>query len=107
VNFAAYAREFPAKLVKGLAIVLLAAVASTTFAESPRRVPSELADEIEAVVEENVLKTFEVLQQGKQDVPAFERAISKMLVYIRQGSVTNKSPQVLMSEFIRLLQPHR
>jgi hypothetical protein len=48
-----------------------------------------------------------VLQQGKQDVPAFERAISKMLVYIRQGSVTNKSPQVLMSEFIRLLQPHR
>jgi hypothetical protein len=42
--------------VKGLAIVLLAAVASTTFAESPRRVPGELADEIEAVVEENVLK---------------------------------------------------
>jgi tetratricopeptide (TPR) repeat protein len=105
VNFAAYAREFPAKLVKGLAIVLLAAVASTTFAESPRRVPSELADEIEAVVEENVLKTFEVLQQGKQDVPAFERAISKMLVYIRQGSVTNKSPQVLMSELYGFCNP--
>jgi hypothetical protein len=60
--------------------------------------PNELADEIEAVVEENVLRTFKVLQEGKQDVPAFERAISKMLAYIRQGSVTNKLPQVLMSE---------
>lgn len=57
-----------------------------------------MADEIEAVVEENVLWTFKVLQEGKQDVPAFERAISQMLVYIRQGCVTNKSPQVLMSE---------
>jgi hypothetical protein len=28
----------------------------------------------------------------------FERALSKMAVYIRQGSVTNKSSQVLMSE---------
>jgi hypothetical protein len=98
VHFAAYAREFSATLVKSLAIVLLAALASTAFAESPRRVPRELADEIEAVVEENVLKTFKVLQEGKQDVPAFERAISEMLVYIRQGSVTNKSPRVLMSE---------
>jgi hypothetical protein len=70
----------------------------TAFAESPRRVPVELADEIEAAVEENVLRTFKVLQEGKQDVPAFEGAISKMLVYIRQGSVTNKSPQVLTSE---------
>ena len=98
MNFAAYAREFSATLVKRLAIVLLAAVASITFAESLRRVPNELADEIEAVVEESVLRTFKVLQEGKQDVPAFERAISQMLVYIRQGSVTNKSPQVLMSE---------
>ena len=70
----------------------------TAFAESPRRVPGELADEIEAVVEENVLRTFKVLQEGKQDVPAFEGAISKILVYIRQGSVTNKSPQGLTSE---------
>jgi hypothetical protein len=31
-----------------------------------------LADEIEVVVEENVLRTFKVLQEGKQDVPAFE-----------------------------------
>ena len=84
--------------MKSLAIVLLAALASSAFAESPRRVPTELADEIEAVVEENVLWTFKVLQEGKQDVPAFERAISQMLVYIRQGCVTNKSPQVLMSE---------
>ena len=70
----------------------------TAFAESPRRVPGELADEIEAAVEENVLRTFKVLQEGQQDLPAFERAISGMLVYIRQGSVTNKSPQVLTSE---------
>jgi hypothetical protein len=84
--------------VKSLAIVLLAALALTAFAESPRRVPRELADEIEAVVEENVLRMFKVLQEGKQDVPAFEGAISKMLVYIRQGYVTNKSPQVLTSE---------
>jgi hypothetical protein len=83
--------------VKSLAIVLLAALALTAFAESPRRVPRELADEIEAVVEENVLRMFKVLQEGKQDVPAFEGAISKML-YIRQGYVTNKSPQVLTSE---------
>jgi hypothetical protein len=68
------------------------------FAESPRRVPAELADEIEVAVEENALRTFKVLQEGKQDIPAFERAIGKMLVYIRQGSVTNKSPQVLTSE---------
>ena len=85
-------------LVKSFAILLLAALASIAFAESPRRVPSELADEIETVVEGNVLKTFKVLQEGKQDVPAFERALSKMLVYIRQGSVTNKSSQVLKSE---------
>jgi hypothetical protein len=98
VNFAAYAREFSATPVKSLTIILLVALASTAFAESPRRVPNELADEIEAVVEENVLRTFKVLQEGNQDVPAFERAISKMLVYIRQGSVTNKSPQVLMAE---------
>jgi len=84
--------------VKSLALVLLAALAWTAFAESPRRVPGELADEIEAVVEENVLRTFKVLQEGKQDVPAFEGAISKMLVYIRQGSVTNKSPRGLTSE---------
>jgi hypothetical protein len=44
--------------VKSLAIVLLAALASIAFAESPRRVPSELADEIEAVVEESVLKYY-------------------------------------------------
>jgi hypothetical protein len=31
-----------------------------------------LADEIEVVVEENVLRKFKVLQEGKQDVPAFE-----------------------------------
>ncbi len=92
-------------LVKSLAIVLLAAVASTALAESLRRIPRELADEIEAVVEENVLKTFKVLQEGKQDVPAFERAISEMLIYIRQGSVTNKSPQVLMSELSGYCNP--
>ena len=67
MNFAAYAREFSATIVKSLAIVLLAALASSAFAESPRRVPTELAD-----VEENVLWTFKVLQEGKQDVPAFE-----------------------------------
>jgi hypothetical protein len=105
VNFAAYAREFSATLVKSLAIILLVALALTAFAESPRRVPNELADEIEAVVQENVLNTFKVLQEGKQDVPAFERAISKMLVYIRQGSVTNKSPQVLMSELYGYCNP--
>ena len=98
MHFAAYAREFSAALVKRLTIVLLAALASITFAGSSRRVPKELADEIEAVVQENVLRTFKVLQEGKQDVPAFERAINEMLVYIRQGSVTNKSPQVLLSE---------
>jgi hypothetical protein len=76
----------------------MAALASSASAESARRVPNEFADEIEAMVEENVLRTFNVLQEGKQDVPSFERAISKMLVYIRPGSVTNKSPQVLMSE---------
>src|SRR5258708_27561343 len=92
-------------LVKSLAIVLLAAVASTALAEALRRIPRELADEIEAVVEENVLKTFKVLQEGKQDVPAFERAISEMLIYIRQGSVTNKSPQVLMSELSGYCNP--
>jgi hypothetical protein len=98
VNFAAYAREFSATFVKSLAVVLLAFLAWGAFANSPRRVPRELADEIKMVAEENVLSTFKVLQEGKQDVPAFERAISKMVVYIRQGSVTNKSPQVLMSE---------
>ena len=92
-------------LVKSFAILLLAALASIAFAESPRRVPGELADEIEAAVEENVLRTFKVLQEGKQDIPAFERAISKMLVYIRQGSVTNKSPQVLTSELNAYCNP--
>jgi hypothetical protein len=85
-------------LVKSLAIAILVTVASTAFAESTRRVPSELADKIEAVVQENVLRTFKLLQEGQQDVHAFERAISQMLVYIRQGSVTNKLPQVLSSE---------
>ena len=54
------------------------ALALAAFAESPRRVPAELADEIEAAVEENVLRTFKVLQEGKQDIPAFERAIGKI-----------------------------
>jgi hypothetical protein len=39
-----------------------------------------LADEIEAVVEENVLRTFKVLQESKQDVPAFERATQPNLL---------------------------
>jgi hypothetical protein len=85
-------------LVKRLSIALLAALAWTGTAESPRRVPGKLADEIQAVVRENVLRTFKVLEEGKQDVPAFERALSQMLIYIRQGSMTNKSPQLLLSE---------
>ena len=97
-NSPSFQRSGAATLARSLAIVSLATLALTAFADSPRRVPGELADEIEAAVEENVLRTFKVLQEGKQDIPAFERAISKMLVYIRQGSVTNKSPQVLTSE---------
>jgi hypothetical protein len=97
-NSRSFQRSGADALVKSLAIVSLAALAAIAFAESPRRVPGELADQIEAVVEENVLRTFKVLQEGKQDLPAFERGISKMLVYIRQGSVINKSPQVLTSE---------
>ena len=85
-------------LVKRLSIALLAALVWTGTAESPRRVPGKLADEIQAVVQENVLRTFKVLEEGKQDVPAFERALSQMLIYIRQGSMTNKSPQLLLSE---------
>jgi hypothetical protein len=96
-NSRSFQRSGADALVKSLAIVSLATLAAIAFAES-RRVPGELADQIEAVVEENVLRTFKVLQEGKQDIPAFERAIGKMLVYIRQGSVTNKSPQVLTSE---------
>jgi hypothetical protein len=84
--------------VKRLSIVLLAALVWSAPAESPQRVPRELADEIEAIVQENVLRTFKVLKEGKQDVPAFERALSQMLIYIRQGSMTNKSPQLLLSE---------
>ena len=84
--------------MKSVSIVSLTVLAVITFAESPRRVPSELAGQIEEAVEENVLRTFKVLQEGNQDLPDFERAISKMLVYVRQGSVTNKAPQVLTSE---------
>lgn len=97
-NSPSFQQSGAATLARSLAIVSLATLALTAFADSPRRVPGELADEIEAAVEENVLRTFKVLQEGKQDIPAFERAISKMLVYIRQGSVTNKSSQVLTSE---------
>ncbi|MGA8476577.1 MAG: hypothetical protein WB696_01325 [Chthoniobacterales bacterium] len=97
-NSPSFQRSGAATLARSLAIVSLATLALTAFADSPRRVPRELADEIEAAVEENVLRTFKVLQEGKQDIPAFERAISKMLVYIRQGSVTNKPPQVLTFE---------
>jgi hypothetical protein len=57
-----------------------------------------LADQIEAAVQDNVVRTFNVLKQTKQDIPAFQRALSQMLVYIRQGSMTNKSPQLLVSE---------
>jgi hypothetical protein len=60
--------------------------------------PLELADKIEAVVQENVLRTFKLLKEGNQDVPSFERALTQMLIYIRQGSMTNKSPQLLVSE---------
>jgi hypothetical protein len=84
--------------MKRLSLVLLAALVWTGAAESPRRVPAKLAEEIQAVVQENVLRTFKVLKDGKQDVPAFERALSQMLFYIRQGSITNKSPQLLLSE---------
>jgi hypothetical protein len=101
-NSPSFQRSGAATLAKSLAIVSLVALA---FAESPRRVPAELADEIEAAVEENVLRTFKVLEEGKQDIPAFERAIGKMLVYIRQGSVTNKSPQVLTSELNAYCNP--
>jgi hypothetical protein len=101
-NSPSFQRSGAATLAKSLAIVSLVALA---FAESPRRVPAELADEIDAAVEENVLRTFKVLEEGKQDIPAFERAIGKMLVYIRQGSVTNKSPQVLTSELNAYCNP--
>jgi len=84
--------------VKSVPIVSFTVLAVITFAESPRRVPSDLAGQIEEAVEENVLSTFKVLKEDNQDMPAFERAISKMLVYVRQGSVTNKAPQVLTSE---------
>jgi hypothetical protein len=72
-NSRSFQRSGADALVKSLAIVSLAALAAIAFAESPRRVPGELADQIEAVVEENVLRTFKVLQEGKQDLPAFER----------------------------------
>ncbi len=91
--------------MKSVSIVSLTVLAVITFAESPRRVPSELAGQIEEAVEENVLRTFKVLQEGNQDLPDFERAISKMLVYVRQGSVTNKAPQVLTSELIGYCNP--
>ena len=97
-NSPSFKQSGAAALVKSVSIVSLTVLAVITFAESPRRVPSELAGQIEEAVEENVLRTFRVLQEGNQDVPAFERAISKMLVYVRQGSVTNKAPQVLTSE---------
>ncbi len=84
--------------MKSVSIVSFTVLAVITFAESPRRVPSDLAGQIEETVEENVLSTFKVLKEDNQDMPAFERAISKMLVYVRQGSVTNKAPQVLTSE---------
>jgi hypothetical protein len=84
--------------VKRLSLVLLVVVVWTAPAQSPRRVPRELADEIEAAVQDNVVKTFNVLKQAKQDIPAFQRALSQMLVYIRQGSMTDKSPQLLVSE---------
>jgi hypothetical protein len=84
--------------VKRLSVVLLATLVWSAPAESPQRVPGKLADEIEAILQENVLRTFKVLKEGKQDVPAFERALSQMLIYIRQGSITNKSPQLLLSE---------
>ena len=90
-NSRSFQRSGADALVKSLAIVSLAALAAIAFAESPRRVPGELADQIEAVVEENVLRTFKVLQEGKQDLPAFERGISKMLVYIRQGSAFKRA----------------
>lgn len=51
--------------VKSLAIALLVTVASTAFAESTRRVPCNLADEIEAVVQENALRTLKLLQEGQ------------------------------------------
>jgi len=97
-NSSSVQRNGAATLAKRLAIASLAATVLTAFAESPRRVPGELADQIEEAVEGNVLRTFKLLEEGKQDAPAFARAISKMLVYIRQGSITNKSPQVLTSE---------
>jgi hypothetical protein len=84
--------------VKSLSLVLLVFVVWTAPAQSLRRVPRELADEIEAAVQDNVVKTFNVLKQAKQDIPAFQRALSQMLVYIRQGSMTDKSPQLLVSE---------
>jgi phosphoribosylanthranilate isomerase len=79
-NSPSFQQKGAAALVKSVSIVSLTVLAVITFAESPRRVPSELAGQIEEAVEENVLRTFKVLQEGNQDVPAFERAISKMLV---------------------------
>jgi hypothetical protein len=84
--------------VKSLLPVLLMLAVWTAPAQPPKRVPRELADEIQAAVQENVVRTFNLLKQAKQDIPAFQRALSQMLVYIRQGSMTNKSPQLLLSE---------
>ena len=62
--------------MKSVSIVSFTVLAVITFAESPRRVPSDLAGQIEETVEENVLSTFKVLKEDNQDMPAFERAIS-------------------------------
>ena len=44
------------------------------------------------------MSRHKIHQPCSSSVGYFERAISKMLVYVRQGSVTNKAPQVLTSE---------
>jgi hypothetical protein len=84
--------------VKRLSLFLLAVLVWTAPAQSSRRVPGKLADKIETAFQENVVRTFNLLKEGNQDVPAFERALTQMLIHIRQGSMTNKSPQLLVSE---------